>query len=66
MPIGRWLREGRFDFSHTAVRPHLRTDFAGRKVLAHLGGKSDERLFLWSYWVLCEWLAKTGERKKQK
>jgi asparagine synthase (glutamine-hydrolysing) len=58
MPIGRWLREGRFDFAHTAARPHLDTGFAGRKILAHMGGKSDERLFLWSYWVLCEWLKK--------
>jgi len=56
MPIGRWLREGRFDFKHPIARPHLHTDFAGRKVLAHLANRSDERLFLWSYWVLCEWL----------
>jgi len=56
MPIGRWLREGRFDFNHTVARPHLHTDFAGRKVLAHMANRSDERLFLWSYWVLCEWL----------
>lgn len=56
MPIGRWLREGRFDFDHAVARPHLETGFAGRKVLAHMEGKADERLFLWSYWVLCEWL----------
>jgi asparagine synthase (glutamine-hydrolysing) len=56
MPIGRWLREGRFDFNHVVARPHLQTDFAGRKVLAHLANRADERLFLWSYWVLCEWL----------
>lgn len=58
MPIGRWLREGRFDFDHTVARPHLDTGFAGRKVLAHMSDRSDERLFLWSYWVLCEWLMK--------
>jgi asparagine synthase (glutamine-hydrolysing) len=56
MPIGRWLREGRFDFNHKIARPHLHTDFAGRKVLAHLANRSDERLFLWSYWVLGKWL----------
>ncbi len=56
MPIGRWLREGRFEFAHEKARPHLNTHAASRKVLAHLGDKSDERLFLWSYWVLCEWL----------
>jgi asparagine synthase (glutamine-hydrolysing) len=58
MPIGQWLREGRFNFAHAAARPYLQTDYAGRKVLAHMGNKSDERLFLWSYWVLCEWLRK--------
>jgi len=58
MPIGRWLRESRFEFAHDAARPHMDAGFAGRKVLAHIGGKSDERLFLWSYWVLCEWLKK--------
>lgn len=56
MPIGRWLREGRFEFAHEKARSQVNVGYAGRKVLAHIGGKSDERLFLWSYWVLCEWL----------
>jgi asparagine synthase (glutamine-hydrolysing) len=56
MPIGRWMREGRFPFEHAAARRYLSTEFAGRKILAHLGNRSDERLFLWSYWILCEWL----------
>ena len=58
MPVGRWMREGKFDFRHEALRPHLDTAFAGRKILAHMAGKSDERLFLWSYWLLAEWLGK--------
>lgn len=58
MPIGRWLREGRFNFNHGVVRPYLDTGYAGRKVLAHMGNRSDERLFLWSYWVLSEWLGR--------
>jgi asparagine synthase (glutamine-hydrolysing) len=53
MPIGRWLREGRFAFRHALQIPSA---FAERKLAAHLNGKSDERLFLWSYWVLGEWL----------
>jgi len=63
MPIGAWMREGRFEFAHAQARGHMNTDFAGRKVLAHIGGKSDERLFLWSYWVLCEWLRGNSERR---
>ncbi len=59
MPIGRWLREGKFEFDHTRTFPHLGgITFAKRKLAAHRGGKSDERLFLWSYWVLSEWLKK--------
>jgi asparagine synthase (glutamine-hydrolysing) len=53
MPVGRWLREGRFAFRHS---PQIPSSFAERKIVAHLSGKTDERLFLWSYWVLCEWL----------
>jgi asparagine synthase (glutamine-hydrolysing) len=60
MPIGRWLRERKFDFHHDVARPHLNTGFAEEKLSRHLAGKSDERLFLWSYWLLCEWLRKQG------
>ncbi|MGB8170244.1 MAG: asparagine synthase (glutamine-hydrolyzing) [Chthoniobacteraceae bacterium] len=57
MPIGRWLREGKFDFDHTRTFPHLGgITFAKRKIAEHQSGKRDERLFLWSYWVLAEWL----------
>ncbi len=59
MPIGRWLREGKFDFDHTRTFPHLGgITFAKRKIAEHRTGKRDERLFLWSYWVLSEWLKK--------
>jgi asparagine synthase (glutamine-hydrolysing) len=56
MPIGRWLRENRFPLNHTSPTPHLDTTFAQRKATAHMAGQSDERLFLWSYWVLEQWL----------
>jgi asparagine synthase (glutamine-hydrolysing) len=56
MPIGRWLREERFDF-HSAENPApLDREFMERKVAAHRSGKSDERLFLWCYWLLKEWM----------
>ena len=56
MPIGRWLREGRFEFDHARTFPHLDVAFAERKHVAHMVGKSDERLFLWSYWLLSQWM----------
>jgi asparagine synthase (glutamine-hydrolysing) len=58
MPIGRWLRQGRFEFDHRSLAPHLDTALAERKHAAHLQGKSDERLFLWSYWLLGQWIKK--------
>jgi asparagine synthase (glutamine-hydrolysing) len=58
MPIGRWLREGRFEFDHARTFPHLDVAFAERKHAAHMSGKSDERLFLWSYWLLSQWMKK--------
>ncbi len=58
MPIGRWLREGRFEFDHARTFPHLDVAFAEQKHAAHMSGKADERLFLWSYWLLSQWMKK--------
>jgi asparagine synthase (glutamine-hydrolysing) len=58
MPIGRWLREGKFEFDHARTFPHLDVAFAEREHAAHMSGKSDERLFLWSYWLLSQWMKK--------
>jgi len=58
MPIGRWLREGRFPFEHASAYPHLDVAFTERKHAAHLAGRSDERLFLWCFWLLSEWMKK--------
>ena len=58
MPIGRWLREGKFEFDHARTFPHLDVTFAENKHAAHMLGKSDERLFLWSYWLLSQWMKK--------
>ena len=58
MPIGRWLREGKFEFDHARTFPHLDVAFAERKHAAHMSGKADERLFLWSYWLLAQWMKK--------
>jgi asparagine synthase (glutamine-hydrolysing) len=56
MPIGRWLREGRFEFDHAQTFPHLNIAFAEQKHAAHMTGRADERLFLWSYWLLGQWM----------
>ena len=56
MPIGRWLREGKFEFDHARTFPHLDVAFAERQHAAHMAGTRDERLFLWSYWLLSQWM----------
>jgi asparagine synthase (glutamine-hydrolysing) len=56
MPIGRWLREGRFEFDHGRTFPHLNVAYAEQKHAAHMTGRADERLFLWSYWLLGQWM----------
>jgi asparagine synthase (glutamine-hydrolysing) len=54
MPIGRWLREGRFPFDAPAPA-EINPAFAQRKLERHVRGKSDERLFLWCWWLLAHW-----------
>jgi asparagine synthase (glutamine-hydrolysing) len=56
MPIGRWIREGRFDFDDSHVIDGMNRTFLQKKLEAHRGNRSDERLFLWSYWLLAQWL----------
>ncbi len=56
MPIGRWLREEKFEFDHARTFPHLDVAFAERQHAAHISGARDERLFLWSYWLLGQWM----------
>ena len=48
MPIGSWLREGKFEFDSTP--------FVAKKLAAHRAGKADDRLFLWCQWVLSNWM----------
>src|SRR4051794_17940192 len=57
MPIGRWLREGKFEFKAPETMPWLNQEFAQRQLKRHLGGRGDERLFLWCYWLLNQWAA---------
>lgn len=55
MPIGRWLREDRLPFATDKIPAPLQRPFLTEKLAAHRAGRHDERLFLWSAWVLGEW-----------
>ncbi len=56
MPIGRWLREDRFDFGTGALPAGLDRAFLEKKLAAHRSNRADERLFLWCQWLLTQWL----------
>jgi asparagine synthase (glutamine-hydrolysing) len=60
MPIARWLRSAKFPFDVEKMPAGLNRDFLSAKLAAHRAGKRDERLFLWSAWVLGEWKAAHG------
>lgn len=47
-PVGKWLRTGR-------ISPQALNELVRRKLAQHLGGRSDERLFLWCEYVWQEW-----------
>lgn len=57
MPIGRWLREGHLPLEVEKTPAPLSKQFVAEKLAQHRAGKRDERLFLWSAWVLGEWKA---------
>ena len=55
MPIGRWLREKKIAVDPAKSPTGLNREFVARKQEAHVAVNADERLFLWSQWVLNEW-----------
>jgi asparagine synthase (glutamine-hydrolysing) len=50
VPIGRWLSEGMLPIDPGAI-PGLDRRFVQSRLDAHLQGRSDERAFLWSFWL---------------
>jgi asparagine synthase (glutamine-hydrolysing) len=62
MPIGGWLREGKFDFAMPTRATGGDPAFLSKKLDSHLTGKSDERLFLWCQWVFENWMKNSGAK----
>ena len=50
-PVGNWLRTGR-------IAPQPVNGMVREKLAQHLGGRADERLFLWCEYVWQEWAAR--------
>lgn len=54
-PVGKWFTEGVMPESEPIAE--LDEGFARRAMAAHRAGTADERLFLWNWWLLCQWRA---------
>jgi asparagine synthase (glutamine-hydrolysing) len=52
-PAGEWLRNGSLEKSDFKPLSGQRPEFVEKRWLRHRKGQADERLFLWSQWVLC-------------
>ena len=51
VPIGKWFQQKELTLSTTSF-PTLNPDFIKEKLTEHTQGKSDQRAFLWNFWVL--------------
>jgi len=56
-PAGEWLRNGCLLEESFQPFSGQRPDFVKQRWQRHRAGQSDERLFLWSQWMLCQSLA---------
>ena len=59
VPIGKWFREGAFTFDPSRSVPGLQQGVVQEKIRAHHEGLVDERAFLWNYWLLERFEART-------
>jgi asparagine synthase (glutamine-hydrolysing) len=51
VPIGGWFKDGALEFP-TAPSKEIESCKVREKFVSHKTGRSDERAFLWNYWVL--------------
>lgn len=55
IPVGRWLKQPFFDLTPGNSKAGLSSDFIHKSCHDHLSDKSDNRAFLWNYWLLKTW-----------
>jgi asparagine synthase (glutamine-hydrolysing) len=56
-PAGEWLRNGHLQEDSFRPIDGQKLEFVKQRLYNHRRGESDERLFLWSQWALCQSLA---------
>lgn len=52
VPLGRWFSRGKIIIPQSASYLSISRSFAARKLMDHIAGKADYRLFLWNYWSI--------------
>lgn len=55
IPVGKWLKQPFFDLKTNNSNGILSSDFINKSYRDHLLDNSDNRAFLWSYWLLKTW-----------
>jgi len=53
--VGKWLKQPFFDFSQGLLPNMLEPKFLKTTYMDHMNDKSDNRAFLWNYWLLKTW-----------
>lgn len=57
IPIGAWFRDGDLAFGARDPRLGLSQAFLESRLAEHRAGRTDQRLYLYSHWLLEQWLA---------
>lgn len=62
-PIGSWFRDGKLICDKMAINTIKQNALFRKLVNDHIHGRSDHRLFLWSYWLLGKFVMQLEEAK---
>ncbi len=55
IPVGKWLKHSLFDLNTNALQGLLDPVYIQKSRIDHLSDISDNRAFLWNYWLLDTW-----------
>jgi len=58
IPVGKWLKQPYFNVKISNAFDLLSPDFINKSYGDHMSDKSDNRAFLWNYWLLKTWSLK--------
>jgi len=56
IPVGKWLKQSFFELDAKNFQDGMSSRFINKAKEEHLANKSDNRAFLWNYWLLKKWM----------